>query len=218
MAGGKRYKFTGSQIAVLTGFGVDSPSMSITAITKANPPVVSVANHGLTDGAVVQISGVAGMLEANGTFVIDSTGSGTFALVDTDGSGWGTYTSGGKVDEGIMSNFCELTGYNRSGGTSPEIDATSLCSTAAEYELGFPDFGSTQLDYNFAPRTAIQMSIESFYRSGALFAVKVVLPNNGGELVQMGFVQQTSESVGKGGLWAGSMTLKNTGSRYDVAA
>ncbi len=126
--------------------------------------------------------------------------------------------SGGKADVGAFSNFCELTGYNRAGGSSPEIDAESLCSTAKEYEIGLPDFGTTKLDFNFAPRTAIQVALDAFYRSGEKMAVKVVLPKNGGEMVQLGFVQQTSEQVGKGGLWTGSMTLRNTGPRYDVAA
>lgn len=219
MAGGKRYKFTGSQIAVLTGFDAESPSKSITGITNANPPVVSVANHGLVDGDVVYISGVAGMLEVNEqAYIVENLTSGTFSLADANSTGWGTWSSGGKVDKAAFSNFCELTGYNRTGGTSPEIDAESLCSTAKEYEIGLPDFGSTRLDYNFAPRTTIQEAIDAFYRSGELMAVKVVLPNSGGEMVQLGFVQQTSEQVGKGGLWTGSMTIRNTGPRYDVEA
>jgi len=219
MAGGKRFKFTGSQIAVLTEFGANSPSMSITAITKANPAVVSVSNHGLQDGDVVHISGVGGMTEVNDeAYIINQLGVGTFELVDTNSTAWGTYTSGGKVDEAVFSNFCELTGYNRSGGSSPEIDAESLCSSAKEFEIGLPDFGTTQIDYNFAPRTTIQMAVDTFYRSGDKTAVRVTLPNNGGEMVQLGFVQQTSEQVGKGGLWTGSMTIRNTGPRYDRAA
>ena len=219
MAGGKRFKFTGSQIAVLTDFGADSPSETITGITRANPAVVSVTNHGLNSGDVVQINGVVGMLEVNGeAFIVEYKTSGSFELVDTDSTNWGAYTSGGKMDTATFSNFCELTGYNRSGGSSPEIDAESLCSTAKEYEIGLPDFGTTQIDFNFAPRTAIQMAVDTFYRSGEKMAVKVTLPNNGGVMVQLGFVQQTSESAGRGGLWTGAMTIRNTGPRFDVSA
>ena len=219
MAGGKRFKFTGSQIAVLTDFGADSPSLSITGISKANPAVVSVSNHGLDSGDVVYITGCAGMLEVNDeAYIVKYKTGGTFELVDTDSTGWGMWSSGGKMDQASFSNFCELTSYNRSGGSSPEIDADSLCSTAKEYEIGLPDFGTTQIDFNFAPRTAIQIAVDSFYRSGEKTAVKVELPNNGGEMVQLGFVQQTSEQVGKGGLWTGSLTIRNTGPRYDVAA
>lgn len=216
MAGGKRYKWTGSLISVLTDFGAHSPSLSITAITKANPAVVTCSSHGLVDGDVCYIRGVVGMTEVNdNAYIVDYVSASQFKLVDTDSTGWGTWTSGGKLDEASFSNFCELTGYNRSGGTSPEIDAESLCSTAKEYEIGLPDFGTTKLDYNFAPRTTIQTALDLFYRSGDLMAVKVVLPNSGGSMVQLGFVQQTSEQVGKGGLWSGSMTLRNTGPRFD---
>jgi hypothetical protein len=218
MSGGKRFKFAGSQIAVLTGYDAESPSKAITGITNANPAVVSVSNHGLQDGDVVYISGCNGMTEVNGdAYVVDMKTSGTFALVDTDSTGWGTWSSGGHMDKASFSNFCELTGYNRAGAASPEIDATSLCSVANEYEIGLPDFGSTSLDFNFAPKTAIQLAIMDFYKSGAKTAVKVTLPNSGGTMVQLGFIQNVSEQVGKGGLWTGSMTLRNTGARYDVA-
>lgn len=216
MAGGLRYKFHGSQIKVLTGFDAESPSKAITGITKANPAVVSITNHGFVDGDVVYIQNVGGMTELNGgTFIVESLGSGTFSLVDVDSSGYGTYTSGGIVDLGEFSNLCELTNYNRQGGTSPEIPATTVCSTAQEYEVGLPDFGTTQIDFNFAPNTAVQGALHAFYLSGAKIAVKVVLPNAGGNMVQLGTVQQESETAGVGGLWTASATIRNTGNRYD---
>lgn len=215
MAGGKRYKFNGSTISVLTDFPTDT--QAITGITNAEPPVVTSTSHGLSDGDVVLISGVVGMVEANGVFIVESINANTFSLIDADATAWGTWSSGGNVEVGTFSNFCELTGYNRQGGTSPEIDATTLCSTAREYEIGLPDFGTTQLDYNFAPQTAIQLAVDTFYRSGDITAVKVVLPNSGGTMVQLGFVQQTSETAGVDGIFTGSMTLRNTGPRADFA-
>ncbi len=210
------YKFHGSQIAVLVGFAADSPPPAIEGISKANPAVVTSAGHGLSDGDVVQISGVVGMTEVNGKrYVVEVLTSSTFELLGVDSTGYGTWASGGTWQVGEFSNFCDLTNYNRTGGTSPEIGKTALCSTAQEYLLGLPDFGTTQIDYNFAPATAIQQAIQASYVSGDLIAVKVVLPENGGMMVQMGFVQQTSESAGVGGIWTGSMTVRNTGNRED---
>lgn len=220
MAGGRRYKFQGSTIAVLTDFGADSPSHTITGITRAVPAVVTSANHGLEDGDVIKINNVLGMTEANGVWIVNVLTSSTYQLVDSDSSAWGVYTSGGNVEVGSFSNFCELTGYNRTGGTSPEIAATSLCSTAQEFEIGLPDFGTTQLDFNFAPQTAIQIAIADFYsgdNSGNTMAVKVVLPNSGGTRIQLGFIQQTSEQAAANGLWTGSMTIRNTGPSADFA-
>ena len=212
-------KFHGSQIAVLTGFEADSPAPTISAITKANPAVVSSTGHGLSDGDVIKISGATGMTEVNGqTFVVEVLTSSTFALRDVDSTGYGTYVSGATFTVGQFSNFCNLTNYNRQGGTSPEIDTTALCSTAQEYLLGLPDFGTTQIDYNFVRDSAIELAVTAAYKTSELTATKVVLPKGHGTMVQLGFIQQMSESAGVGGKWEGSLTMRNTGARQDFEA
>ena len=212
-------KFHGSQIAVLTGFEADSPAPTISAITKANPAVVSATAHGLDDGDVIKISGATGMTEVNGqVYVIEKVDANSFSLRDVDSTGYGTYGSGGTFTVGQFSNFCNLTNYNRQGGTSPEIDTTALCSTAQEFLLGLPDYGTTQIDYNFTRDSAIELAVTAAYKDGSLTAVKIVLPEGHGTMVQAGFIQQMSESSGVGGKWEGSMTIRNTGSRQDFDA
>lgn len=216
MGSGVRYKFQGSQFQLLTSYG-GSPSQSITSVTKADPAVVTKAAHGLSDGDVIYIQNALGMVELNNkAFIVHPLTSGTFELVDTDSSGYGAYTSGGIFDVGVWSNFCELTGYNRTGGSSPEIPATTSCSTEAEFEVGLPDRGTTQVDYNFAPKTAVQAAVKSFDESKQATAIKITLPNNGGEMAQIGFIQQQSEQAAVGTLWTASLTIRNTGPRYDV--
>jgi hypothetical protein len=216
MGSGVRFKFQGSEVAFLSGYDASSPSAVITAITKANPAVAT-STTPVTEGQVIYIQNVGGMTEVNNkAFIVNPINSTTFELVDTDSSGYGTYTSGGIFDIGTFSNFCELTGYNRTGGSSPEIPATTVCSTEAEYEVGLPDRGTTSLDYNFAPKTAIQQAIQDFDSSKQMTAVKVTLPNNGGEMVQLGFIQQQSEQAAVGTLWTANVVLRNTGPRYDI--
>lgn len=218
MAGGKRFKFHGSTFQIITGFDDESPNPAITAITQADPPVVTSAGHGLVDGDVVKITGVLGMTELNDeVFIVQNKTNDTFELADVTGAGYGAYTSGGEIQKATFSNFCELTGYNRQGGTSPEIPATSACSRAQEFEIGLPDYGTTQIDYNFAPRTAVQLAVQEFYDSGEKVATKVTLPKSGGTMVQLGYIQQTNENAAVGGLWAGSLTMRNTGPRADFA-
>jgi Ubiquitin-activating enzyme E1 FCCH domain len=216
MGASVRYKWAGSTIAILTGFHADSPANAITAVTKANPAVVTDAGHNLVDGDVITISGVVGMTELNGgVYTVNVLTSSTFELLGVNSTGYGTWTSGGTYTIGTFSNWCELTSYNRSGGTSPEIAATSICSTAKEFELGLPDFGTTALAYHFAPQTPIQLAISAAYLAGSTVAVKVVLPKSGGTMVQQGFIQQTSEQAANDGMWSGTMTLRNTGNRAD---
>ena len=219
MSSAKSYKWQGSQVQVLTGFSADSPSHPITGITQANPAVVTSNSHGLADGDVIKISGVAGMIEVNDeAFIVQVVDPNSFQLVDIDSTNYGAYVSAGGFDEGEFSNMCELTSYNRQGAASAEIPTRSLCSVAEEFEVDIPNFGTTQLDFKFAPRTAIQQALTEFYESQETMAVKVILPKSGGEMVQLGFVQQTSEQAGNGTIWTGSMTIRNTGRRYDVEA
>lgn len=219
MAGGKRFKFQDTTITFLVDLHADSPSDAITAITRANPAVVTSAGHGRADGDVVRINGVVGMEEVNGeSFVIDVLSANTYSLLGVNSTDYGAYASGGRADVGSFSQLCELTGYNRQGGTSPEIPATSICSDAQEFEIGLPDFGSVQLDYNFAPSTSVQQAIQAAYDSGEVMAAKVVLPKQGGTMVMLGFVQSTSEQAATNGLWTGSMTLRLTGRRHDFFA
>ena len=221
MAAGLRYKFHGSEIRVLVDYDPSGTSaIAINAITQANPPVVTTgAAHGLEDGGVVRFSDdVGGMLDLRGIVAVVNVLSPTsFELPDFDSTNYTAFTSGGTVDIGVFSNFCELTNYSRAGGSAPEIPATSLCSTGVEVELGLRDYGTTTLDYNFAPNTTIQRALEESQRVSAMTAVQIVLPSGGGTMTQMGFVQSTSEQAGVGTpLWTGSATIRNTGSRYDV--
>lgn len=73
-------------------------TMNVTGITKANPGVVTTGlNHGLASAAVINISGVVGMVEVNDTpLTITVITEKTFSIgVDT--TGYGTWISGGVV-------------------------------------------------------------------------------------------------------------------------
>ena len=77
---------------------------TITAITKANPAVVTSNSHGYLNGDFVVISSVAGMTQVNGkTFKVSNKTTNTFELEDVDGtdvntSSYSTYTSGGTAN------------------------------------------------------------------------------------------------------------------------
>ena len=74
---------------------------TISAITKANPAVVTATSHGYSNGDEVVITAVAGMTEVNGKrFLVADKTTNTFELQDKDGvdinsSAFTTYTSGG---------------------------------------------------------------------------------------------------------------------------
>lgn len=229
MAGGKRIKFQDTRISFLTGWAGDSPSGIISAITKANPAVVSEASHGRVIGDVVRITNALGMTEVNDIpFVVNPVDTGSYRLLDVDSTAYGTYqASSGRADLGVFSNLCELTGFNRQGGTSPEIDATTQCSDAQEFEVGLPDFGTVQVDFNYAPDVSVQQAIQQAYLTGARIAYRINYyrgkPKADGSnlfafAIGFGTVQQTSEQGQVGGLWTGSFTMRSTGKPYLFAA
>jgi len=79
--------------------------VTVTAITKANPGVVTATSHGYADGDIVILSSVVGMTEVNGkTFKVSNKATNTFELENVDGadvdtSDFTTYSSGGDANK-----------------------------------------------------------------------------------------------------------------------
>lgn len=75
-----------------------STSTAITAITQANPGVVTATAHGLSNGDRVFISGVVGMVEVNNReFTVAGATANTFQLSGVNTTAYGAWTSGGTV-------------------------------------------------------------------------------------------------------------------------
>lgn len=71
---------------------------TITGITKANPAVVTATSHTFSNGDEVEISGVVGMTELNGTrAIVANVTANTFELLGVDSTGYTTYVSGGEA-------------------------------------------------------------------------------------------------------------------------
>lgn len=219
MAGGKRIKFQDTRIQFLTGWAGDSPSLAVSAVTRADPAVLTVAaGFDAVTGSVARVLGALGMTELNDDpLAIEKVDSTHFKALNKNSTDYGAYTSGGHIDLATFTTHCELTGFNQQGGTSPEIPATSQCSDAAEFEIGLPDFGTVQVDFNYAPNVTVQQSIEAAYISGSKIAFKLTfLPAAlaGISVIGFGFVQQMSKQGQVGGLWTGSFTMRSTGRPY----
>jgi hypothetical protein len=219
MAQGKRYKFQGSTFQIGVGYGA---SKNITNVTQADPAVVSVAAHGYSEGAVVLVEEVPGMIELNGNlYVVDDPASGTFELAGVDSTGYTAFVSGspsGNVRAITFSDFCELTGVNQQDGTADEIEVTTICSNAKEFEVGLSDSGSLTLDFNLAPNQTVQAFLRQAKADGTDVAFKVTFPGDGGSLIMLGNVQATSFQGSVNGVWTGSATIKLTGEIFVLAA
>lgn len=87
-------------------------TMAVTAITQANPGVVTtLLNHGLTTGTVVNIAGVVGMTQINNTpLTITVLTEKTFS-VGVDTTGYSTYVSGGVVTPNPRNAVASIPDY-----------------------------------------------------------------------------------------------------------
>lgn len=132
------------------------PPVSISAATKADPCVITAANHGLSNGDRILISGVVGMTQLNGNYyVVADVTTNTFSLTDDDDSdevnstSYTTYVSGGQI---FLADFQETTPLLITGATV----ANPVVVTAANHGLVDGDWiyiqgvlGMTELNGNF---------------------------------------------------------------------
>ena len=84
---------------------LDGTDKSITAITKANPGVLTSSSHGFSNGDEVYVDSIGGMTELNGrNYLVANSTTNTFSLQDLfgndiDTTNFTTYTSGGTATE-----------------------------------------------------------------------------------------------------------------------
>lgn len=76
-----------------TGSAEQMESGNVTGATNASPIVITSANHGVSTGQPVTVSGVGGNSAANGSFLATAVDANTFSLQGSTGNG--AYTSGG---------------------------------------------------------------------------------------------------------------------------
>lgn len=94
---------------------------SINAITNANPGVITTtAAHGMIVGQKVTITGVTGMTQINGTYLINTVPLTTTMTLKTlagvvvDTSAYGVYTAGGTITpEGVVNNLLQTGASNK---------------------------------------------------------------------------------------------------------
>lgn len=208
MAAGLNVKFQGTQIQIATS---KATAKTITAISNASPAVVTSTAHGYTVGTPVYIAAIVGMTELNGKwYTVTNPLANTFELRGIDSSGYGTYASGGTAQAGTFVNWCECKGWNESGGASPEIDVTTVCSPTKEYEAGLSDTPTVALDYNYVPKAATQLFLDAAKLAGDTIPMRVVFPSSAGRLDY--FVKLLKQDrVGTiGDVWKGSASLRIT--------
>lgn len=103
----------------LAAAGPATGAWKITNVSSgANPTITTQANHGLSTGDLVAISGVGGATGVNGNFAVASTPTGTTFTITTGAPG--TYTSGGYLMN-LSKTFMDTIGASGQVSTSAAL-------------------------------------------------------------------------------------------------
>lgn len=155
----------GTKFQIESGVGT---AKTITAITKANPGVVTATAHGLATGDVVNLAAIGGMTELNGLFaLIKVLTANTFELSEIDTTSFTTYTSGGTATPVTFTDACEVRNFNPSDPGTPDIPKSTICSDAVEVVGGLPDNGTATIDFNYVYADVALTAMWAARRSGA---------------------------------------------------
>lgn len=138
---------------VHSGLSLDVP-LAITGATQANPVVIDITAHGLSNGDEVVIRNILGMTELNKKkFKVANKTVNDFEITDLDdnnidGTGFGAYTSGGEARKAVstVSGLDHLEGKTVSilvdGASHPQKVVSSgsvtLNDTYGEIHVGLP--------------------------------------------------------------------------------
>lgn len=204
--------FKGTGFAVTTGWGTPS---AITAITNANPAVVTDSAHGLADGDVVKMAGVVGMTEVNGNiYAVNVLTADTYELVGLDTTNFSVYVSGGTAAKGTFSSTCQVTNYSGDSGSTPVSTTDTNCGSVKSY--GTPQHGQVTVQFLDARQDYVD-AMEEARLAVAQVAHRYTLPKGRGVSIDIGTVVATQRSAAANGSWTGGATIERDMPRMDFA-
>lgn len=139
--------------------GLTNTTKTITAITQANPGVVTSAAHGYTNGQEIYIENVVGMTQLNGRrFTISGVTTNTFNLDQVDTTGYTAYVSGGTANQ----TFALITNGNATANNTISWTAVTGAESYNIYKFVNGTYGligntsgTSFIDSNIAADTTV---------------------------------------------------------------
>lgn len=115
-----------------------SAAGTVTAISKANPAVVSEAAHPHADGDFILLKSV-GMSELNGrVFRVANSAAGTYELEGVDSTNYDAFSSGTAKTITFALSMTTVTGVTGAGGDFDFIDETTIHDKIKKQSPGIP--------------------------------------------------------------------------------
>lgn len=165
-------------------------AQDISAISKANPGVVTYSGADPSDDDYVILQEVAGMIELEGSLVKVANVDGpndTFELKDQDTSGYQDFIAAKMRKVTLATEVSIASGLNMSGGEQQFADyqylrekiARKVPTTQTAVEIGIPAI--------WDPADPSMAIIRNAADTNAELAIKILFPN-GVEILALGFV------------------------------
>lgn len=197
----------GRNCRVEIGLTEDAPDV-VTAITLANPGVVSSATHGQANGGIGYLSDVVGMDEIDGqAYRVANQASGTFELEGIDTSDYSAFVSGNAVAVATWATLSQSTEYQLGGGAGTLEDSTVLLDRKDKQVLITQGVESVTINVRALTEDNLAMAkVRSVARALGYLVFRITL-DDGAQRVFRGQPSLPGENLAVKGLGTGSLSV-----------
>jgi hypothetical protein len=205
--------FSGSRFATVASWATP---VGATAISNAVDAVVTSTAHGLVDGDVVKLAGMASVSATlNDTvWAVNVLSVDAFELVGLDTINFGQYGSGATFAKGNWIESCQNTGYTGDTGATPITKTQTNCGTATT--VGDLEHGQVAIP-QLASDDVYNAAITAAYFAREQTALRYTWPKNGKYRIDIGYVIQLQNGAAPNGPWTGGFTLERVQRWRDFA-
>ena len=163
---------------------------TISAISKANPGVITSSTHGYSDGDYVYLS-INGMYQLNNrVFKVASSAANSFAIAD-DTTSYDTFTSGSAYKLTLGTSITTATSISASGGDFDFIDTTTIHVNQRSQIPGLTNPATYTMDNIWDVSDAGLVALKAAYDAQAIRAFKFTFGTGGPKMVFAGTVAAT---------------------------
>lgn len=162
------------KVEIESGLVVESPPINVTAVTKANPGVVTANGHGLANGDVVKWSVSAGMVQLDGQAVrVSGVTTNNFTLENLDTSDYDTWTTGSVDLIDTFVTYAASTSISMPNPAPVKLDSTTLIDKSKHYVFGMPDAPDGSATALFNPGGSAEEIIKAATRTNSSLAIRI---------------------------------------------
>lgn len=192
---------------------------TVSGVTQASPGVATSTAHGLADKSIGYFAGVGGMVQLEGQAArVTSGDTNTFALEDTDTTGYPAFTAGTFVPVTAWGTLGRVTSYSVGGGEGEKLDDTVLLDDIKQELQGL--LASQSVTFNLNSLTISDTAMNALRkaaRASAYLVFRITL-KDGNVRVFRGQPSLPGEDVQKGAIGTGSFSVTVRGLVNEGAA